>query len=70
MLPLTTRQFLHEAGLEGFEPSNTRIKNECLNLFGYNPRDSTYKIKLPSILISFILYYNILRATINSYPII
>ena len=45
MLPLTTRQFPPIAGLEGFEPSNTRIKNECLDLFGYNPKKLTYKTK-------------------------
>lgn len=31
MLPLTTQQFPHKTELEGFEPSNARIKNECLN---------------------------------------
>ena len=45
MLPLTTRQFPPIAGLEGFEPSNTRIKNECLDLFGYNPKKLTYETK-------------------------
>ena len=45
MLPLTTRQFPHMAELEGFEPSNTRIKNECLNLFGYNSTNLIRRIK-------------------------
>ena len=45
MLPLTTRQFLLQIGLEGFEPSNARIKNECLDLFGYNPKNYFLKLE-------------------------